>query len=191
VAELKKLPEEERAAMDQMDAYGRPAEMLANPAQAAELFKRLDANDDKMVSASEAPPALAGRFAQMLQHGDRDGDQRLSQKEFLDLSRQIAEFEGAKADPTAVRRAMRQLLNRFDRDGDARLSLKEAPPRIADNFDKADANADGTLDKVELTRVTKTMVRAQKFSGKRAQPGRPVPARKANAAKKPRGKSGN
>jgi Ca2+-binding EF-hand superfamily protein len=66
------------------------------------------------------------------------------------------------ADPTAVRRLMRQLLARFDRDDDRQLSRAEAPPRLAENFDRADADANGLLDRAELSRVALAMARAKK-----------------------------
>jgi Ca2+-binding EF-hand superfamily protein len=166
-AELAKIPAEEMRAMDQMDAYARPMEMMADPAQAQELFKRLDANGDKRLAADEAPGPFADRFAEMVERGDADGDKQLSKQEFMGISRRLAEFETAKPDASAVRRAYRQLLNRFDRDEDGELSVREAPPRIAENFDRADADANGKLDRAELTRVAETMARMQTFAGGR------------------------
>ena len=176
-AELAKIPTEQVTAMDQMDAYGRPMDMMADPAQAEQLFKRLDANGDKQVVADEAPGPFADRFAEMVERGDADGDKQLSKQEFMAMSRLLAEFESAKPDPQAIRRAHRQLLNRFDRDGDSQLSVREAPPRIAENFDRADADANGQLDRGELMRVAETMARMQKFAGKR---GGDLPAMEQN-----------
>jgi Ca2+-binding EF-hand superfamily protein len=172
-AELAKIPAEQSMAMDQMDAYARPAEMMADPAQAEQMFKRLDSNGDKQLVAEEAPGPFADRFAEMVERGDADGDKRLSRKEFLAMSRRLAEFESARPDPQAVRQAYRQLLNRFDGDGDGHLSVREAPPRIAENFDRADADANGKLDDAELKRVAETMARMQKFAGGRGF-GRPA-----------------
>jgi len=195
-AEMEKLPAEQMAAMEQMDAYPRPGEMMADPAQAKRLFKRLDANGDKRLAADEAPGPMAERFEQMLQRGDRDGDQHLSEQEFMAMSRRMAQFGAAKADPATTRRTMRQLLKRFDRDGDGQLSVREAPPRLAENFDRADGDANGVLDRAELTRVAETMARLQKFAGERAGLGPPAteadeapgPARKKPSARKSRGK---
>jgi Ca2+-binding EF-hand superfamily protein len=172
-AELAKIPAEQTMAMDQMDAYARPVEMMADPAQAEQMFKRLDANGDKQLVAEEAPGPFADRFAEMVERGDADGDKQLSRKEFLAMSRRLAEFESARPDPQAVRQAYRQLLKRFDGDGDGQLSVREAPPRIAENFDRADADANGKLDEAELKRVAETMARMQKFAGGRGF-GRPA-----------------
>jgi Ca2+-binding EF-hand superfamily protein len=172
-AELAKIPAEQTMAMDQMDAYARPVEMMADPAQAEQMFKRLDSNGDNQLVAEEAPGPFADRFAEMVERGDTDGDKQLSRKEFLAMSRRLAEFESARPDPQAVRQAYRQLLKRFDGDGDGQLSVREAPPRIAENFDRADADANGKLDEAELKRVAETMARMQKFAGGRGF-GRPA-----------------
>jgi Ca2+-binding EF-hand superfamily protein len=161
-AELKKLPAEDRASVDRMDAYGRPGEMMADPKQAEQLFKRLDANGDKQLTMEEAPPMFGDRFAEMLQRGDTNGDNKLSKKEFLELSRRAAKFQSAKAEPEAVRRMKRALLSRFDRDGDGKLTVREAPPRLAQNFDRADLDSNGYLDDSELTQAAEVMARLER-----------------------------
>jgi Ca2+-binding EF-hand superfamily protein len=160
-AELKKLSAADRAALEQVDAYGRPGDMMADPAKAEQLFGRLDANGDQKLTLEEAPPMFADRFAEMIERGDRDGDKQLTKKEFLDLSRGLAEIQSAKVDPEAVRRFKRQLLRRFDRNNDGRLTVREAPPRLAQNFDRADANSNGFLDDAELTQAAQTMARLE------------------------------
>jgi Ca2+-binding EF-hand superfamily protein len=164
-AEMAKIPAEQIAAMDRMDAYARPMDMMADPAQAQQLFKRLDVNGDQQLVADEAPGPFAARFDEMLQRGDTDNDKQLSKKEFMAMSRRLAEFESAKPDAGAIRRAYRQLLSRFDGDRDGELTVREAPPRIAENFDRADADANGRLDKAELMRVAETTARMQTFAG--------------------------
>lgn len=88
-AELAKLSPKERQAMERMDAYPRPGELMANPERAAELFERLDANGDGRVAADEAPEGLA----QLIRRGDRDGDGQLSKGEFQQMSRRLAKFQ--------------------------------------------------------------------------------------------------
>jgi hypothetical protein len=171
-AELADIPEEQAIAMDQMDAYARPIDAMADPAQAEQLFKRLDANGDKHLVAEEAPGPFADRFAEMVERGDADGDKRLSRKEFLAMSRRLAEFESTRPDAKAVKQAQRQLLKRFDENQDGKLSIREAPPRLVENFDRADADANGLIEGAELRRVAETMARVQKFVGGRAL-GRP------------------
>jgi hypothetical protein len=177
-AELKKLSAADRAALEQMDAYGRPGDMMADPAKAEQLFGRLDANGDQKLTLEEAPPMFADRFAEMIERGDRDGDKQLTKKEFLDLSRRLAEFQSAKVDPEAVRRFKRQLLRRFDHNNDGRLTVREAPPRLAQNFDRADANSNGFLDDAELTQAAQTMARLEN-----AKPRGPFSPKPSNSKK--------
>ncbi len=167
-AELAKLPKNDVMAMEQMDAYPRPEQMMADPAQAQELFARLDVNGDGKLSAQEAPPQMAQRFDKMLQRADRDGDSQLSLAEFQEMSRRKAKFDSIQVDPEAVKRTVRQLLGNFDRDHDGQLSRQEAPRRLAENFDRADQDANGKLDANELQRAAETMNRMQRqFGGPR------------------------
>lgn len=164
-AEMSKLPKNDVMAMDQMDAYARPEQMMVDPAKADELFARIDADGNGKVSAEEAPPQMAERFDQMLQRGDRDGDSQLSAAEFKAMSKRMAEFQSMKVDPEAVDRTVRQLLNNFDADGDGQLSRKEAPRRLAANFERVDQDADGKLGSDELQRAAETMQKLQQQLG--------------------------
>lgn len=165
-AELAKLPPEKRQAMDRMGGGGSPGEMLADPQQAAALFARLDANGDKRLSADEAP----GPAGQLIERGDRDGDGDLSEREFQQMARRAAEFQQSAAAPAEVRRNVRQLLKRFDRNQDGKLNADEAPPRMANNFDRLDRNANGLLDGEELQQAAGAMVRLQQNGRKRPKP---------------------
>jgi Ca2+-binding EF-hand superfamily protein len=164
-AELAKLPPDEMASVERMGAYGRPGEMLADPQQAEELFARFDANGDECLSADEAPGPLAERFEMMLERGDRDGDKQLNKREFLEMSRRLAAMASDRPDPAAARRMVRQLLNRFDEDGDGALSAQEAPRRLAENFDRADADGNGRLEGPELAQVAALANRAMRPGG--------------------------
>ena len=97
--ELEKLPASQRESMEEMDAYPRPEELFADPEATQELFKRLDANGDRQLSADEATGPFADRFQQMLKRGDRDGDKQLSNREFTTLARRIAIFQKGRMQP--------------------------------------------------------------------------------------------
>ncbi len=165
-AELARLPQAQRQAMEQMDAYPRPGEMMADPEQASELFARLDANGDKRLAADEAPEGVAP----MIRRGDRDGDGQLSEREFLQMSRRMAEFQQAPADPAEIRRGVRQLLNRFDRNGDGALDADEAPRRLAANFERLDQDASGSLEGDELQQAAAAFARLQRSGRERPRP---------------------
>jgi Ca2+-binding EF-hand superfamily protein len=170
-AELAKMPKSQMAEMERMDAYGRPAEMIANPAQAEEMFARIDGDGDGFVSLEEAPGPFADRLKQMLPRIDRNRDGKLSKAEFLEMARRISSFGQMPADPKAVKRIVRQMLNRFDADGDGALSVKEVPRRMAENFDRTDMDANGKLDASELEVVGQMMSRMQRGAGRRPRGG--------------------
>ena len=135
--------------------------MLADPKQAAELFSRLDANGDKLVSSDEAPEGLAN----LIRRADRDGDGKLSETEFQAAARRMGTANGAAPTTAAAGRGnMRQLLTRWDRNGDGALSRAEAPPRMAGTFQRLDQDGNGTLSAREL----------QQFRPGRARPQRPA-----------------
>jgi hypothetical protein len=56
----------------------------------------------------------------------------------------------------------RALLSRFDQDGDGKLTVREAPPRLAQNFDRADLDSNGYLDDAELTQAAEVMARLER-----------------------------
>lgn len=193
-AALKNLPEQRRTAVEGMDAYPRVDVMMADPAQAGQLFNRLDANDDKQLTADEAPGPLAERFAAMLTRGDRDGDEQLNKREFLDLARRFAAYQnGGEASPQS-RQMSKQLLDRFDADGDDRLSREEAPRRLDRAFDRVDANGDALLDAKELAAAAALFGRTQAMAGGAASDAPPADraakpdekSRESSAAKKAR-----
>lgn len=77
----------------------------------------------------------------------------------------------AGTDPAAVKRMSRQLLKQFDQNGDGKLTAREAPPRLRQNFDRADADGNDRLDLQELEGVAERMIRVQGFAENRKKPG--------------------
>jgi Ca2+-binding EF-hand superfamily protein len=88
-AELAKIPADRRMGIERMGAMQNPREMLADPQQRAELFARLDANGDKLISPDEAPEGLAN----IIRRGDRNGDGKLSEAELERAARQQGRFQ--------------------------------------------------------------------------------------------------
>lgn len=76
--ELAALPPARRNSLERMGALPNPQQMMADPAEATEIFARLDVNGDGFVVADEAPEGLAN----LIQRADRDGDGKLSAAEF-------------------------------------------------------------------------------------------------------------
>lgn len=86
------LPEKNWAMVQRLDQPQQPIEALADPEQAMELFKRLDANGDGKVAYDEVPEQAAERFDRLARRADRDGDQLISEAEFRQFSARVRVF---------------------------------------------------------------------------------------------------
>jgi hypothetical protein len=91
-AELAALPPARRNSLERMGAFPNPQQMMADPAQAAEMFARFDANGDGFVVPDEAPEGLAN----VIQRADRNGDGKLSAAEFKAASQRAARRGGGQ-----------------------------------------------------------------------------------------------
>ena len=83
----------------------------------------------------------------------------------------------AKLGPEMIRwmkETPEQILKRLDKDGDGYLSRDEAPPFLRGNFDKADRNGDGKLDRKEIALVQQRL--RQRFGQGQKQPPADGPA---------------
>jgi hypothetical protein len=89
-AEFAALPPARRNSLERMGALPNPQQMMADPVQAAEMFARLDANEDGFVAADEAPEGLAN----LIQRADRNRDGKLSAAEFKAASQRAARRGG-------------------------------------------------------------------------------------------------
>jgi hypothetical protein len=89
-AELAALPPARRNSLERMSAFPNPQQMLADPAQAAEMFARFDANGDGFVVPDEAPEGLAN----LIQRADRNRDGKLSSAEFMAAAQRAARRGG-------------------------------------------------------------------------------------------------
>lgn len=93
-SELAKLVKSQGAAADRFDDRGGPQERLANPAQAGQLFKELDANRDGYLDEKEMSEVFRERADRFTNVADRNRDGRLSQTEFLDGADRVSKFLG-------------------------------------------------------------------------------------------------
>jgi hypothetical protein len=89
-AELTALSPTRRNSLERMGALPNPQQMMADPAQAAEMFARFDANGDGFVASDEAPEGIAN----LIQRADRNRDGKLSSAEFTAASQRAARRGG-------------------------------------------------------------------------------------------------
>lgn len=115
------------------------------------LIAALDKDRNGELSAEEINSA-----SDALKKLDRDGDGKLTQREFMP-----PRPEGA---PTAsgmqggMERFMAYLMQQ-DKNGDGKLSKEEAPERMRENFAQVDANGDGQADEKELRQMAERFTR--------------------------------
>jgi Ca2+-binding EF-hand superfamily protein len=125
----------------------------------AALFDRLDANHDGTISASEISAENRSLFDRLLRRGDSDHDRALSRKEFLaslvpTRPEKIMEEKEPATLPGAD--AIRYLLLTMDANRNARIEKEELPEDLKGVdavFDRIDRNANGTLERQELSRT--------------------------------------
>jgi Ca2+-binding EF-hand superfamily protein len=145
----------------------------------AEVAKRMARDTPSTPPAMPDKPMAAAAPGIALSVFDRDGDGSLSNDEIaaaesslrrLDANRDgtVSRQEIAAANqPRPTDRAPERMpepedvvkrLMQLDRDSNGSISKEEAPPRMKENFDRADANSDGQLDRTELLSVAKQML---------------------------------
>jgi hypothetical protein len=90
--ELRKLEKAQGAAADRFDRQRPMMENLGDPNQARAMFAELDGNGDGQIESGEVPEPFEQRLEGMLRRGDRDGDNRLSEREFLAITERLSRF---------------------------------------------------------------------------------------------------
>jgi Ca2+-binding EF-hand superfamily protein len=93
-SELAKLEKSQGAAADRFDGKGGPQERLANPQQARQLFKELDANTDGYLDEKEMSEVFRERADRFTRMADSNRDARLSPTEFVDGANRVSKFLG-------------------------------------------------------------------------------------------------
>lgn len=111
-AELAKLKKSQGAAFDRFEQQPVPLQNLKSAQQAKELFAQFDENADGKIDPQEVPQPLQQPLERLVRVGDRDGDGKLTEAEFVAATEQIAKFlqrrqgdEMSKRDMKAERKA--------------------------------------------------------------------------------------
>lgn len=162
--ELALLGEKQWQAAQKMTGSRSRGDLLANPDRARDFFRQLDANRDGQVSMEEVPDQVAQRFEMLMDRADRNGDDLLSEKELMTVSRMLQARESRakqanakKMRPQEVAKAIERMLKRLDTDKDRRVSRKEAPRRMAGRFDRLDSDGSGYLERKEIAALVESL----------------------------------
>ncbi|WP_425618701.1 EF-hand domain-containing protein [Anatilimnocola sp. NA78] len=135
----------------------------AGAQEPAELFNKLDANQDGVVAVDEVPEDKRPLFERLLRMGDANDDKKLSKDELvaaLKKSQPMAEAAPGEGRPGAGRPggaggafSAKAIFERFDKNSDGKLSKDEAPERMRENFDRLDSDGDGNVTLAEFEKV--------------------------------------
>lgn len=187
-AELRRAVADQGADADRFDRQYNPERSLADPKQAAELFKQLDADRDGQLVVDELPNQLQQRMGRLLRRADADQSGGVSKREFLTAADRISRFNRAqqrvmdqpgspsntsttsdslgKASPPGKRAFAggfaRRMLNRMDRNGDGVIARSEARRRLAERFDEADLDGNGQIDPAEIDVIVEMLSERQR-----------------------------
>jgi collagen type III alpha len=122
------------------------------------LFERLDRNRDGLIARGDIDADKMRLFERLLRRGDENGDERLTLEEFtegLNPPEPPRTFSPRRDGMAGLGGDLQpqQFFAQMDRNGDGRIVRDEAPPRLRQNFDRADADGDGGLDRREFFRA--------------------------------------
>jgi Ca2+-binding EF-hand superfamily protein len=88
--ELKRLEQKLGAAANRFESGPLRLEDLTDTQKARQAFLQLDANNDGQIEVGEIPEPLRRRLQRLFRTADRDGNGRLSEREFITGARRIA-----------------------------------------------------------------------------------------------------
>ena len=135
--------------------------------QEAELFDKLDANKDGVVTADEVPDDKQSIFERLLRVGDANGDKKLSKEELIAGLKKSAPAAEPAPNPGprpggaagGLNISAKDIFGRLDKDGNGKIEKDEIPERMKENLGRVDTNSDGAIDLAEFEKV------AQFFGG--------------------------
>lgn len=142
----------------------------------AELFSKLDVNNDGQVTAEEVPDAQKGLFERLVRRSDANGDKQLSKGEFAAGFRPDASVDrqpggpgagpfGRPGGPPPGREFFERQFGELDRNSDGKLTLDEVPEErrgMRMMFERAREGASGenSLTKEQFARAMAAMAQA-------------------------------
>lgn len=137
---------------------------------AGDLFDKLDANKDGVITSDEVPDDKQAIFERLVRVGDANGDKKLTKDELAaGLKKAAPQAEAAPAGRPggapggAPNFSAKDYFARLDRDGNGKLEKDEIPERMKENLGRLDTNSDGAVDLAEFEKV------AQALGGRRPE----------------------
>jgi Ca2+-binding EF-hand superfamily protein len=124
--------------------------------QEAELFDKLDANKDGVVTSDEVPDDKQAIFERLIRVGDANGDKKLSKDELVaGLKRAAPQAEAAPERGLGglPNIAPKAIFARLDADSNGKIEKDEIPERMKENLARVDTNSDGAIDLAEFEKV--------------------------------------
>ncbi|HVX14701.1 MAG TPA: hypothetical protein VHC22_26165 [Pirellulales bacterium] len=149
LAEFTKAIQDERPAAAPAQGGGEQFRQFLE-SDAADVFKRLDANSDGKIETSELPDQGRGRLQQFFENYDADRDKALSLDEFRKGQETLRAQLGIN--PPARAPMPGGLLRVLDTDGDGELS-KDEIASASEALRKLDRDNDGAISASELAVV--------------------------------------
>lgn len=152
----------------------------AKSAEAAALFKQLDANADGALAVNEVPTDKQGLVRRLLRNGDSDKDGKLSHDEFVAAMQVPRRERGGNGAARGERGVMAlepdAFFSRFDKNGDGKVTPDEMPEERRERFTAlltyADTNSDGGIEREEFAKM-----RERAAGGQTGRPGQQNSAR--------------
>ncbi len=97
-AELRKLERTLGKAANRFELQRVPLERLGDPKQAREIFGQLDGNGNGQIEPAEVPEPFQRPLQRLTRFADRNGDGRLSEREFLTGGKRLAQRQAQQAE---------------------------------------------------------------------------------------------
>lgn len=113
---------------------GTAATTLAQDADVAPLFQRLDKNSDGKLTGDEVPEDQQRLFQRLLRLGDKNGDGSLTREEFAEANKQEAKPNVALGSDGDNRGDAKQRFEMLDRNKDGKVTLEEVPEPLRDRL---------------------------------------------------------
>jgi Ca2+-binding EF-hand superfamily protein len=152
----------------------------------ADLFQKLDTNQDGFLTADEVDSAKKSQFERVLRHGDQNNDGKLTSSEFSrGLEEPKSEMPPLMANQPGNRMDMNPgvMFQTMDRNNDGKLTKEELPEQAQERFGRLFTR----LGKKEITRAEfETFVTSMRQNGGNPNGNPPNKEGQANAVNKPK-----